>query len=175
VCQTGNGDFNKGETIMLRMVLATAAVLAGGAFAYAAEPAAPSADYGKLVSIIGGCNDCHTAGYNESGGKIDPATALKGNSVGYQGPWGTTYPVNLRLLAGNMSEDDWVKYLKTFTARPPMPFYNVQAMDEIQMRSLHMYIASLGEPCAPAPDFVPPGQEPKFPYNVFAPPIMPKK
>src|SRR6185312_1582154 len=60
VCQTGNGDCNKGETIMLRMVLATAAVLAGGALAFAAEPAAPSADYGKLVSIIGGCNDCHT-------------------------------------------------------------------------------------------------------------------
>ncbi len=33
---------------------------------------------GLQVSIVGGCNDCHTAGYNESGGKIDPKTALKG-------------------------------------------------------------------------------------------------
>ena len=160
---------------MFRMILAAAAILAGGAIAYAAEPAAPSVEYGKLVSIVGGCNDCHTVGYNESGGKIDPATALKGASLGYQGPWGTTYPANLRLLAANMSEDDWVKYLKTFTARPPMPFYNVQALDDVQMRSLHMYIASLGDPGDPAPDYVPPGQEPKFPYSVFAPPIMPKQ
>jgi hypothetical protein len=140
----------------------------------AAEPAAPSVDYGKWVSIVGGCNDCHTAGYNETAGKIDPATALKGTSVGYQGPWGTTYAMNLRLLAANMSEDDWVKFLQTFKARPPMPYYNVNALDEIQMRSLHMYIASLGAPGDPAPDYVPPGQEPKFPYNVFAPPVMPK-
>lgn len=160
---------------MFRIIFAAAAVLASGAFAMAAEPTTPTVEYGKLVSVIGGCHDCHTAGYAESGGKIDPATALKGTSVGYQGPWGTTYAVNLRLLAGNMSEDDWVKYLQSFTARPPMPFYNVHAMDDVQMRSLHMYIASLGEPGDPAPDYVPPGQEPKFPYNVFAPPVMPAK
>jgi hypothetical protein len=160
---------------MLRaFILAIAGLAAGSAMTMAAEPAAPSVDYGKWVSIVGGCNDCHTAGYNETAGKIDPATALKGTSVGYQGPWGTTYAMNLRLLAANMSEDDWVKFLQTFKARPPMPYYNVNALDEIQMRSLHMYIASLGAPGDPAPDYVPPGQEPKFPYNVFAPPVMPK-
>ena len=156
------------------ILLATASLLCCASFAQADEPSAPSIDYGKTVSIIGGCNDCHTAGYNESAGKIDPATALKGTVVGWQGPWGTTYPANLRLLAAKMSENDWVKYLKTFTARPPMPFYNVQAMDEVQMRSLHMYIASLGDPGSPAPDFVPPGGTVKTPYTVAAPPTMPK-
>jgi cytochrome c553 len=164
--------------VMLRaFCLAAAGVLASVAVAAAAgpsEPAAPSADYGKWVSIVGGCQDCHTADYNQANGVINPETALKGNPVGFQGPWGTTYAVNLRLLAGSMSEDDWVKHLQTFKTRPPMPWYNVHALDEIQMRSLHMYIASLGEPGDPAPDFVPPGQEPKFPYIVFAPPTMPK-
>lgn len=160
---------------MLRaFLLAAAGVAMGGAMATAAEPAAPSVDYGKWVSIVGGCNDCHTAGYSETAGKIDPATALKGTPVGYQGPWGTTYAANLRLLAATMSEDDWVKYLQTFKARPPMPYYNVNALDEVQMRSLRMYIASLGAPGEAAPAYVPPGQEPKFPYNVFAPPVMPK-
>ena len=160
---------------MLRALLLAAASLAlGGTMTMAAEPAAPSVDYGKWVSVVGGCNDCHTAGYNETAGKIDPATALKGTSVGYQGPWGTTYAMNLRILAANMNEDDWVKFLQTFKARPPMPYYNVNALDEVQMRSLHMYIASLGAPGDPAPDYVPPGQEPRFPYNVFAPPVMPK-
>jgi mono/diheme cytochrome c family protein len=158
---------------MLRTICAAVAMMATASVAMANEPAAPSADYGKTVSIIGGCNDCHTADYNMKGGVINPDTALKGNPVGYQGPWGTTYAVNLRLLASTMKEDDWVKYLQTFSARPPMPFYNVHAMDEVQMRSLYQYVVSLGAPGEPAPAYVPPGQKPTSPYNVFAPPVMP--
>ena len=161
---------------MLR-ILSLAAVLlaAAGTIASAAEPTAPSVDYGKTVSIVGGCHDCHTPGYSEANGAIDPAMALNGNPVGFRGPWGTTYAMNLRILADGMSEDDWVKFLKTFTARPPMPYYNVHALDEVQMRSLHMYIASLGAAGDPAPNYVPPGQDPITPYLVFAPPVMPKQ
>ena len=161
---------------MSRMLsLALVLLAASGAPAWAAEPAAPSVEYGKWVSIVGGCQDCHTADYGEKNGVINPDTALKGNPVGYQGPWGTTYAFNLRLLAATMTEDAWVKFLQTFTARPPMPYYNVHALDEVQMRSLHMYIASLGAPGDPAPAYVPPGQEPTSPYLVFAPPVMPKQ
>jgi mono/diheme cytochrome c family protein len=133
-----------------------------------------SVERGLQVSIIGGCNDCHTAGYNESQGKIDPAAALKGTAIGWMGPWGTTYPANIRLKVKDMSEDDFVKYATTFTARPPMPYYNVHAMDESDLRSLYLYIKSLGDPGAAMPDYVPPGQEPKTPYYVAAPPTMPK-
>ncbi len=133
-----------------------------------------SVERGRQVSIVGGCNDCHTAGYNESGGKIDPAKALTGTAIGWMGPWGTTYPVNIRLELKDMSEDDFVEYARTFTARPPMPFYNVHAMDESDLRSLYRYVKSLGDPGDPMPDYVPPGQEPKTPYYVAAPPTMPK-
>ncbi len=75
-----------------------------------------------------------------------------GNPVGYGGPWGVNYAQNLRLLASNMTEDDWVKFLKTFTAGPPMPLYNVHAMTEAEMRSLYQYIKSLGDVGGPAPD-----------------------
>ncbi|MEJ0012130.1 MAG: c-type cytochrome [Bauldia sp.] len=158
---------------MFRLISAAAFLVAGATAALAAEPSAPSADYGKTVSIIGGCHDCHTADYGEKGGVINPDIALKGNPVGYNGPWGTTYAANLRIVAGKLSEDDWVKFLQTFEVRPPMPFYNVHALDEVQMRSLHQYILSLGAPGDPAPDYVPPGQKPKTPYLVFAPPVMP--
>ena len=67
-----------------------------------------------------------------------------------------------------------MQYLKTFEARPPMPYFNVHAMDESDFRSLYQYIVSLGEPGDAAPEYVPPGQEPKTPYIVIAPPIMPK-
>lgn len=140
-----------------------------------AEAGDVSVKRGEQVSITAGCHDCHTAGYGESGGKIDPAAALKGTPLGWQGPWGTTYAANLRLVAKDKgSEDAFVQYAKTFQAKPPMPFFNVHAMDESDIRSLYQYIVSLGEAGAPVPDYVPPGQEPKTPYIVIAPPLMPK-
>ena len=50
-----------------------------------------SIERGLQVSIVGGCHDCHTEGYSESEGKIDPEKALRGHSVGWRGPWGTSY------------------------------------------------------------------------------------
>jgi mono/diheme cytochrome c family protein len=137
------------------------------------QQAEVSVAVGERISIIGGCHDCHSVGYNESGGKIDPAVALKGSPVGFQGPWGTNYPANLRITAAKMNEDDWVKYLKTLEVGPPMPWFNVRHFTEAEMRSLHQYILSLGEPGDPAPKDVPPGGTPKTPYMVFAPPTMP--
>ena len=133
-----------------------------------------SVDRGRQVSIVGGCHDCHTAGYNESGGQIDPAKALRGVVLGWNGPWGTTYAMNLRLTAKDKSEDQFVQYAKTFKTRPPMPFYNVHAMDESDLRSLYQYIKSLGDPGAQVPDALPPGETPKTPYVVAAPPMIPK-
>ncbi|OOY27433.1 MAG: c-type cytochrome [Rhodobacteraceae bacterium] len=129
---------------------------------------------GELISITSGCHDCHTAGYNESGGKIDPEAALRGVPLGWQGPWGTTYAVNLRDEIKEMDEEAFVKYAKTFTAKPPMPFYNMHAMPESDLRSLYRYIKSLGAPGDPMPEALPPGETPRTPYIVMAPPIMPQ-
>jgi mono/diheme cytochrome c family protein len=133
-----------------------------------------SVERGKQISIIGGCNDCHTAGYNESGGVIDPAKALMGTSVGWMGPWGTTYPKNLRITVSDKTEDEFVKFAKTFQTRPPMPWYNVHAIDESDIRSLYQYIKSLGAAGAQVPAALDPGEMPKTPYTVAAPPTMPK-
>ena len=129
---------------------------------------------GANVAIVGGCHDCHTAGYGESGGKVDPAASLKGTQLGWQGPWGTTYPANLRLTVKDMSEEKFLEYAKSFEARPPMPYYNVHAMSKPDLKALYAYIKSLGDIGEPAPDYVPPGEEPTTPYIVIAPPIMPK-
>jgi cytochrome c553 len=149
--------------------------LAAVAFPLAAQAAEGdvSVDWGRHISIVGGCHDCHTAGYNESGGKIDPDAALKGVAVGWQGPWGTTYPKNLRLTAQRYSEDEWVQFAKTFKTLPPMPYYNVHEMTETDLRSLYQYIKSLGPAGDPAPAAQPPGEKPTHPYTVSAPPTMP--
>jgi mono/diheme cytochrome c family protein len=133
-----------------------------------------SVERGAQVAITGGCHDCHTAGYNESGGKIDPGKALIGIPLGWLGPWGTTYAKNLRITAADKTEDQFVEYAKTFKTLPPMPWYNVHAMDESDVRSLYLYIKSLGEPGEQVPDALPPGRDPKTPYVVAAPPTMPK-
>lgn len=156
---------------MLRIVLVAAVGLL--ATAASAEDGTASVKAGERLAIIGGCHDCHTVGYGESDGKVDPAAALKGNPVGYQGPWGTTYPANLRIIAGKQSEDEWVKYLKTFKARPPMPWFNVHQFTEAEMRSFYQYIKSLGAPGDPAPEYVPPGGKVTTPFAVLAPPTMP--
>ena len=138
-----------------------------------------SVERGRVVSIISGCHDCHTEGYSQSGGKIDPEKEMRGSSIGWRGPWGTTYAINVRLwIVGKgpteLTEDFFVSWLKTDkTAFPPMPWYNLHFMPEADLRSLYRYIKSLGDPGEPAPVSLPPGQEPKTPYVVLVPPQMP--
>ena len=151
----------------MRALLGAAVILSGTAMA--ADEV--SIERGRLVSIIGGCHDCHTSGYSRSGGVIDAGTALKGSNIGWRGPWGTTYAINLRRRAAEaLSEDRFVDTMKTIKSSPPMPWYNVRAMPESDLRSLYRYIKSLGEPGENAPYFVAPMDEPKTAYIVLDPP-----
>ena len=155
---------------------AVCALVLGACDARAATPpsAEASIERGRYVVMISGCNDCHTAGFPQSGGTVPQSEWLKGDSMGWHGPWGTTFGPNLRIYMQSRSEDEWVRTARTFKARPPMPWYNVHAMDESDIRSLYQYIKSLGEPGDQVPEALPPGQEPKTPYMVVAPPQMPK-
>jgi mono/diheme cytochrome c family protein len=120
---------------------------------------------GRYVVMTGGCNDCHTAGYGPREGKVPQSEWLLGSgALGYRGPWGTTYAPNLRLIASKMSEDDWVKYGKALKTRPPMPFFNVNAMRERDLRAMYRFIRSLGPVGEPAQAYLPPDKEPKPPY-----------
>ena len=119
---------------------------------------------GRYMVEVGGCNDCHTAGYAESGGKTAENERLKGDVLGYRGPWGTTYPTNLRLSIGKMTEDQWLKYAKSLMTRPPMPWFNVRAMTDVDLRAVYQYIKTLGPGGAAAPVFLAPDKAPKPPY-----------
>jgi mono/diheme cytochrome c family protein len=119
---------------------------------------------GRYVVDITGCNDCHTPGYAEAGGKAPESERLKGDTLGYRGPWGTTYATNLRLSIGKMTEDQWLKYAKALMTRPPMPWFNVRAMNDADLRALYQYVKSLGVSGVAAPAFLPPDKQPKPPY-----------
>ena len=82
----------------------------------------PLVERGRYITVIGGCNDCHTPGYAMSGGKVDEKQWLIGDSLGWRGPWGTTYPVNLRLYMQTLSEKERVAKARKLEPRPPRPW-----------------------------------------------------
>lgn len=132
----------------------------------------PWVERGHYVVTIGGCNDCHTPGWGENGGKADASVLLTGNGEGFRGPWGTTYPVNLRIFTEKMTEKEWIKTARTQKARPPMPFWALNRMATGDLRAVYRYIRSLGPGGHAAPDFVPPDKESKPPYWQF---VLPQK
>jgi mono/diheme cytochrome c family protein len=122
---------------------------------------------GKYIVQIGGCNDCHTPGYAMSGGKVPEKDWLVGDQLGWRGPWGTTYPVNLRLYMQKLTEAQWLKTAKSIETRPPMPWFALHAMTDADLRALYRYVRHLGPAGGEAPAYVPPDKEPKPPYVQF--------
>ncbi|HKK28658.1 MAG TPA: hypothetical protein VKB18_11290 [Gemmatimonadota bacterium] len=94
---------------------------------------------------------------------------MAGNPIGFRGPWGTSYPRNLRRMVAGMSEDEWVDRLHTRKTRPPMPWFNLHAMSERDLRAIYRFIGTLDPAGEPAPEALPPGREPATPYIPFSP------
>lgn len=157
---------------------------AGQSPAYAQSPAAKAAapkssmqevKRGRYLVQIGGCNDCHTPDYAFSGGKVDEKNWLIGDSLGWRGPWGTTYPANLRLVAKDMSVQQWTARARS-ELRPPMPWFNLRAMSDADLKAIYAYLRHLGPAGSAAPAYVPPDKTPATPVVQFPapPPAAPK-
>jgi mono/diheme cytochrome c family protein len=129
----------------------------------AQPPAKEAVDRGRYIAVIGGCNDCHTPGYAEKDGNIPEAQWLVGSPLGFRGPWGTTYPANLRLLVKDMDAEGWMQFTANLHTQPPMPWYDVRAMNAEDRGALFDFIRSLGPAGGEAPASVPPDQTPKGP------------
>ena len=128
---------------------------------------------GRYLVKVAGCNDCHTAGYAEAGGKIPESQWLMGDKLGWRGPWGTTYAVNLRLYMAPLSEKQWVHVAKKMETRPPMPWFALHDMTEQDLKAIYAYVKHLGPAGEKAPEYVPPNRDPQGPYVQF--PAPPKK
>jgi len=175
------------RTISLALACVSAlAVIAGcTAAASSATPekpaAAPSASVdadliarGEYMVRMGGCNDCHTPGWNDSTGQLPTAQWLTGSPLGNLGPWGTTYPANLRLKVAGMDEQAWLAYTGNLHTRPLMPDFALRAMHEDDRRAIYRFIHSLGPAGQPAPAYLPPGRKPAPPYlELVLPPPPP--
>lgn len=123
---------------------------------------------GRYLVMITGCNDCHTRGYAEAGGSIPESQWLTGMPVGFEGPWGVSYPANLRLTMQRLTEAQWLA-----TARlqrlPPMPWFALRDMSDGDLRAIYAYVRSLGPAGETMPAALPPGRAASTPVIVFVP------
>lgn len=127
-------------------------------------------DRGRYLVTVSGCNDCHTSGYAMQDGKVAERDWLKGDTLGWRGPWGTTYSPNLRLYMQDLTEQQWIDDAKTLKRRPPMPWFNLNAMNADDLRAIYHFVKSLGPAGDAAPAYVPPDKEPVGPYVLFPSP-----
>jgi mono/diheme cytochrome c family protein len=154
-----------------RSGLGLAAVFAGLMTVTSVHAAEPSkVEHGRYLVMIGGCNDCHTTGFMEQNLKIPERDWLRGSAVGFQGPWGTTYAANLRLVMSSMTESQWLEHARK-DRMPPMPAYVLQQMKTDDLKAIYAYVRSLGEPGVAAPAYVAPGGKVNTPYFVFVPQV----
>lgn len=130
---------------------------------------------GRYLARIAGCHDCHTPGFTGSGGKTPEAQWFTGDRLGFSGPWGTTYPSNLRRTIGGLDLAAWKAYARSAVLRPPMPYWAINAMTDADLEALWHFTRSLGPAGEAAPSALPPGTEPPLPvFRLELPPAAPR-
>ena len=146
----------------------------------AAEPtAADKVARGARLAITSGCIDCHTPGTFY--GTPDTTRMLSGSELGWEGPWGVTYPRNLtpdpETGIADWTEEDIVNAVRLghrpdqTPILPPMP-WPAYSPDERRGRLRDRGVREEPSPVKHrAPDRIPPGVPATGPRLTFpAPP-----
>lgn len=150
---------------MKRFLLALGLLVSCTAVAANGPPANKHAvKRGEFLVNYGGCQDCHTPGWSENAGQAPRDMLLTGGGMNFQGPWGTTYAPNLRLLVQTLTAKQWIAKLRTLKTRPAMPFWTFRYLSDRDLTDMYAYIQSLGPAGQPAHDWVAPGQDAPAPY-----------
>ncbi len=127
---------------------------------------------GQYLVRVAGCHDCHTEGYAEAGGDAPASRWLTGSAVGFQGPWGVSYPTNLRLSLQKMTESQWIAYARV-PRLPPMPWYSLRDMSDEDLRAVYAFIRAMGPTGTPSPAPVGPDAVVTTPFIRFVPQNLP--
>ncbi len=164
---------------MIKAILAFAVgiLLAAPACAGDAHASSKSIKHGEFLVNYGGCQDCHTPGWAQNGGRAPKEELLTGSGMNFQGPWGTTYAPNLRLYVQKLTVKQWIAKLRSLKARPAMPWWTFRYLGDKDLADMYAYIHSLGPAGQLAHDWVPPGQDAPAPYLKLVlpppPPVQP--
>jgi mono/diheme cytochrome c family protein len=133
---------------------------------------------GRIVSYASGCHDCHTPGGLY--GAPDSTRMLSGSELGWEGPWGISFPRNLTpdmgTGIGSWSEEQIVTAFRTgirpdkTSLLPPMPWPTLSHMSDEDAYALAAFLKSLPPITHKAPDRVAPGTVSKAVRLTFPPP-----
>jgi mono/diheme cytochrome c family protein len=139
-----------------------ASLLLAICFASATDaPSAANADliqHGRYLVRIAGCNDCHTAGFAPSGGKVPrrrSGCSATSSDLPAPGVRPTRPACDLRLA--NMEVAAFRAYARALVTRPPMPYWAVNAVSDRDLDALYAFVKSPGPAGEPAPAALPPG------------------
>jgi len=154
---------------VLALVVVAAGAGTGASFTAALETAATRAEQiarGRRVSFTSGCQDCHTPGTFY--GTPDTTRMLSGSELGWEGPWGVSYPRNLtpdmETGIGRWSEEEIVTAIRAghrpnqTMLLPPMPWQMYAHLTDEDAYALAAFLKSLPPVRHRVPDPIPPGQ-----------------
>ena len=127
---------------------------------------------GQYVATVAGCHDCHTEGYAEAAGKVPTDRWLTGSIVGFKGPWGVSYPTNLRLSVQGLTEQQWMLHARA-PRLPPMPWFNLRDMADEDLRALYHFLRDIGPAGERRPAPVAPDAAVTTPFIKFVPENLP--
>lgn len=146
----------------------------------AGAKAAPDAKVarGEYLVTVMGCGDCHTPG--SFYGAPDLTRRLAGSELGWQGPWGVSFPRNItpdvETGIGSWTEAQIVDAIRNGrrpdgrTLLPPMPWPDFVGLTDEDATAIAAYLKSIPAVHHVMPALVPPGQPFKGSALVFPPP-----
>lgn len=123
---------------------------------------------GRYLVNVAGCNDCHTPAFMQGNTDVPESERLIGGGLGFSGPWGTSYPWNLRLMVQRMAEKDWLTFVQSYMAAPPMPSASLRSMSVSDLSAIYAYLRFLGPAGKEAPTNLAPGVAPSTPFIDFS-------
>ncbi|MGH8519085.1 MAG: cytochrome C [Panacagrimonas sp.] len=112
---------------------------------------------GRYLVRVGGCNDCHTAGYVADYGGVPEQDWLLGDDTAFVGRWGTAFATNLRLTMLGYNDEQWLAKVRTLETSAPMPTERLRSMSDADLKAVLRYVQWLGPKGEPAPQPLPPG------------------
>lgn len=114
-------------------------------------------DRGRYLVRVGGCNDCHTAGYVADYGGVPEQDWLMGDDTAFVGRWGTAFASNLRLTMLRYNDEQWLKRARSLEDSAVMPDERLRSMSDADLLAVLRYVQWLGPRGEPAPQPLPPG------------------
>ncbi len=121
-------------------------------------------EHGRYLVSVAGCNDCHTPG--SLYGAPDTLRLLSGSELGWEGPWGVSYPRNLTpdptTGIGRWTEEQIVTAIRTgqrpdkSPLLPPMPWTQYAHLSDEDAYSIAAYLKSIPAVSHHAPSVQPP-------------------